>query len=78
MKVGYVRLKTLWPFPDAKVSHALEGAKCVIVPEMNMGKMVREVQRVVPKKTNLISFPKPGIELHRAEEILNKIRGVYK
>jgi 2-oxoglutarate ferredoxin oxidoreductase subunit alpha len=77
LKVGYVRLKTLWPFPDAKVSRALEGAKCVVVPEMNMGKIVREVQRVVQDKLNVVSFPKPGIELHKAKEILNKIRSVY-
>jgi len=78
LKVGYVRLKTLWPFPDEKVNQALDGAKFVVVPEMNMGKIVREVQRVVQEKIKVVSFPKPGIELHRAEEILNKIRSMYK
>ena len=77
LKVGYVRLKTLWPFPDNKVRRALEEVKTVIVPEMNMGKMVREVQRVVCDKTKVVSFPKPGISLHKAAEILKIIRSVY-
>ncbi|NHJ22154.1 MAG: 2-oxoacid:acceptor oxidoreductase subunit alpha [Candidatus Lokiarchaeota archaeon] len=45
-KVGYVRLKTLWPFPDELMERIAQmGASKVIVCEMNNGMIIREVQR---------------------------------
>jgi len=77
IKAGYLRLITLWPFPDPYLKRiASEGAKAIIVPEMNVGKMVREVERAVGGKVEVISFPKPGVELHRPDEIYNLIRRV--
>jgi len=46
-KVGLLRLKTLWPFPEAAVEWACENAQRVIVAEMNLGQMALEVERVV-------------------------------
>ncbi len=46
-KVGLLRLKTLWPFPEDVVERAAENAQLVIVPEMNLGQMALEVERVV-------------------------------
>jgi 2-oxoglutarate ferredoxin oxidoreductase subunit alpha len=77
IKAGYLRLITLWPFPDPHLKRiASEGAKAIIVPEMNVGKMVREVERSVGGEAEVISFPKPGVELHRPDEIYNLIRRV--
>ncbi|MBA7695979.1 2-oxoglutarate oxidoreductase subunit KorA [subsurface metagenome] len=77
IKVGYLRLITLWPFPDPYLKRVVsEGPRAVIVPEMNVGKMVREVERAVGGKVEVISFPKPGVELHRPDEIYNLIRRV--
>jgi 2-oxoglutarate ferredoxin oxidoreductase subunit alpha len=45
-KVGYVRLKSLWPFPDElmeRLGH--QGISKVIVSEMNYGMLIREVER---------------------------------
>lgn len=47
-RVGLLRLVTLWPFPAQAVAAAADGAREVIVVEMNRGQMLREVQRVVP------------------------------
>ncbi len=46
-KVGLLRLKTLWPFPEAAVERAAENAQRVIVAEMNLGQIALEVERVV-------------------------------
>jgi 2-oxoglutarate ferredoxin oxidoreductase subunit alpha len=46
-KVGLLRLKTLWPFPEAVVERAAENAQRVIVAEMNLGQIALEVERVV-------------------------------
>ena len=45
-KLGLVRLKSLWPFPDELMERiAKMGVSKVIVCEMNNGMMIREVQR---------------------------------
>ncbi len=78
LKVGSVRLVTLWPFPDAKVAEACRSASHVIVPEMNMGKLVREVRRVLPGDQEVHSLPKPGVDLHQPaeiEELVGKVIG---
>ena len=47
LKVGFLKLKTIWPFADEVVAHAAARLHRVIVPEMNMGQVVLEVERVV-------------------------------
>jgi 2-oxoglutarate ferredoxin oxidoreductase subunit alpha len=49
-KVGLLRLKTLWPFPEAAVERAAENAQRVIVAEMNLGQIALEVERVVGRQ----------------------------
>jgi 2-oxoglutarate ferredoxin oxidoreductase subunit alpha len=46
-KVGLLRLKTLWPFPEAIVERAAENVQRVIVAEMNLGQVALEVERIV-------------------------------
>lgn len=45
--VGTLRLRTVWPFPDELVAQAAAQATQVIVPEMNLGQIALEVERVV-------------------------------
>jgi len=49
IRAGLLRLKTIWPFPQEELFRVGERAKRVIVPEMNLGQIVREVQRVLPQ-----------------------------
>jgi 2-oxoglutarate ferredoxin oxidoreductase subunit alpha len=73
IKVGHVRLKTIWPFPDKQVKRLSESAKRIIVPEMNLGQICREVQRVACG-ANVIPFNKiGGGELITPEEVLEEI-----
>ncbi|MHA1884865.1 MAG: 2-oxoacid:acceptor oxidoreductase subunit alpha [Promethearchaeota archaeon] len=45
-KVGFVRLKSLWPFPDELMEKiGQQGVSKIIVSEMNYGMIIREVQR---------------------------------
>ncbi len=45
IKAGMFRLITIWPFPDAQVSELSKKIKKMLVPEMNMGQIIFEVQR---------------------------------
>ena len=46
IKVGLLKLNTVWPVPEKEIREACAGVKRVIVPEMNVGQYLREVQRV--------------------------------
>jgi 2-oxoglutarate ferredoxin oxidoreductase subunit alpha len=73
-KVGLLRLVTLWPFPRKQVAQVAERVKTIIVPEMNYGQLVREVE-AASKATPVISLSKLGEEPHRPDEILEAING---
>lgn len=45
-RAGLLRLKTLWPFPEPVVEELARRSREVLVPEMNRGQLLREVQRV--------------------------------
>jgi len=46
-KVGFLRPKTIWPFPERALELAAQHARRVIVPEMNLGQLALEVERIV-------------------------------
>jgi 2-oxoglutarate ferredoxin oxidoreductase subunit alpha len=77
-KVGVLELVTLWPFADGRVKSACEGAKAVIVPEMNLGQVIREVQRVVRKDIPIAGVNKVNSQAITPVEILGKIEEVAK
>lgn len=45
VKVGLFRPITLWPFPEAALARAASHVRALFVVEMNMGQMIREVER---------------------------------
>jgi 2-oxoglutarate ferredoxin oxidoreductase subunit alpha len=47
--------------------------KAFVVPEMNLGQMVREVERVVAGKAQVVSVPRAGGTVHQVEDILARI-----
>ncbi|OPY30108.1 MAG: 2-oxoglutarate synthase subunit KorA [Methanobacterium sp. PtaU1.Bin242] len=72
IKVGFIKLETVWPFPENIIRSAALNAGKVIVVEMNLGQMFYEVERVLPDK-QVELLPKIGGEIHRPQEILDKI-----
>jgi len=46
VKAGLLQLVTLFPFPRMKVEEVLRQCRAVLVPELNMGQISREVSRV--------------------------------
>jgi 2-oxoglutarate ferredoxin oxidoreductase subunit alpha len=47
IKAGLVRLVTVWPFPVDRIRELSENVKTILVPEINYGQIVLEVERVV-------------------------------
>lgn len=68
MKAGLLRLKTLWPFAERTVQEMGEKVEHILVPEMNQGQVVREVQRIWPEAKSL---PKTDGQVFTPEELLS-------
>jgi 2-oxoglutarate ferredoxin oxidoreductase subunit alpha len=49
-KVNMLTLFTLWPFPEKQVEALGERVDKIIVPEMNLGQLAYEVERMVGRK----------------------------
>jgi 2-oxoglutarate ferredoxin oxidoreductase subunit alpha len=73
IKAGLLRLVTLWPFPEKRVSELAKKTDAILVPEMNCGQLVREVERAA-KETPVVLLSKLGEEPHKPVEILEAIR----
>jgi 2-oxoglutarate ferredoxin oxidoreductase subunit alpha len=66
-KVGYVRLVTLWPFCDERLAAVGKQVRKILVPEMNLGQLSREVERFV--SVPVVRVSKIGGVPHAVEEI---------
>ncbi len=73
LRVGKLRLITAWPFPDGKVRDLAQHVKALVVPELNLGQMVREVERAAGGAAKTYSVPHAGGTVHRPEVILKAI-----
>ncbi|MCF0143523.1 MAG: 2-oxoacid:acceptor oxidoreductase subunit alpha [Firmicutes bacterium] len=72
LKVGLVKINTVWPFPEDLLKQVTKNAETIIVPEMNVGKYCREIERALPGK-KVISMSKCGGDIHTPTEILDLI-----
>jgi 2-oxoglutarate ferredoxin oxidoreductase subunit alpha len=78
MKVGLLKLITLWPFPRRFVEPLTQAGKTLLVPEMNMGQISREVKRVNQGMTEVITVNKIDGTMITPQEILEKIEEAMK
>jgi len=47
IRAGKFRLISAWPFPSQRIAELAGRVKAFVVPELNMGQMVQEVERAV-------------------------------
>ena len=78
LKVGHLRLVICWPFPATRIKELRGQVKAFVVPELNLGQMVLEVERAVAGQTQVISLPHCGGTVHEPEVILAAIREAAK
>jgi 2-oxoglutarate ferredoxin oxidoreductase subunit alpha len=74
IKAGLLRLITVWPFADDRIRELATAVKAFIVPEINYGQMVREVERCVAGKAKVRLVPHMGGGVHLPETVLEAIR----
>lgn len=73
VRAGLLDLKTLWPFPEAEVAEVCAQVEVVVVPEMNLGQIVGEVERVAHGRCRVVSYGRATGELLRPGEILRAL-----
>jgi 2-oxoglutarate ferredoxin oxidoreductase subunit alpha len=78
LKIGYMRLVTVWPFPEKAISKLAEKVKAFVVPEINMGQISREVERCAGGKASVIGVHKPGGDILDPDDVLDAIRKAVK
>jgi 2-oxoglutarate ferredoxin oxidoreductase subunit alpha len=73
LPVGHLRLRIVWPFPATRIRALCPRAKVFIMPELNMGQMVLELERAVGGQAKVVSLPHAGGSVHEPEAILKTI-----
>ena len=75
-KVGFLRLVTVWPFAEKRIRELAARVSAFVVPEMNLGQIVREVERCSQGRTRVRSVTHAGGAVHDPDDIYKAIREV--
>lgn len=73
IKVGHLRLRVVWPFPEHRILELLKTVKTFVFPELNLGQVSREMERVLHGKARVLPVPHCGGTVHQPNAILEKI-----
>jgi 2-oxoglutarate ferredoxin oxidoreductase subunit alpha len=77
IKAGLVQMVTIWPFAEERIRQLSGTVKTFVVPELNMGQIVLEVERCAGG-VKTISVPHAGGAVHQPKVILDAIREAAK
>ncbi len=78
IKAGLFRLITIWPFPAKEVKALCRQAHTIIFPELNLGQLIGEVERIARNETNVVGVNRVTGEMITPGEILDKIKSQVK
>lgn len=78
IKAGLFRPVTIWPFPAKEVKALCRQANAVIVPELNLGQLIGEVERVARGDTAVVGINRVTGEMITPDEILGVIKSQVK
>jgi 2-oxoglutarate ferredoxin oxidoreductase subunit alpha len=76
LKVGLLKLMTVWPFMRSAVEKTLQTSKYLLIPEMNMGQISREVKRVSRDTARVFTLNKVDGTIITPDELLSRIQEI--
>jgi 2-oxoglutarate ferredoxin oxidoreductase subunit alpha len=76
IKVGLMRPVTLWPFPERKLKELAGQVSHVLVPEMNAGQLILEIERLCPDAVTVSGINRFDGEPINPGEVLEKIKEI--
>ena len=74
IRVGYIRLITVWPFPEERIRQTAKGIRAFVVPEINMGQIAREVERCAAGQASVFGANSAGGDILEPHYVLDVIR----
>jgi 2-oxoglutarate ferredoxin oxidoreductase subunit alpha len=74
IRVGFLRLITVWPFPEDRIRELAKQVRAFVVPEINMGQIVREVERCAGGRAQVFGVNRAGGDILEPEHVLKVIR----
>jgi 2-oxoglutarate ferredoxin oxidoreductase subunit alpha len=74
IRAGLLRLITVWPFAEDRVRELSQQVKAFVVPEINYGQIVLEVERCAGGRAKTLLLPHMGGGMHQPQTILEGIR----
>jgi len=78
VKVGFIRPIVIWPFPERRIRELARRVKAFVVPEINFGQIVLEVERCAAGQAATVSVPHPGGAVHDPAVICEAIVGAVR
>jgi 2-oxoglutarate ferredoxin oxidoreductase subunit alpha len=78
VKVGVMRLEIVWPFPEKRIRELSNEVKAFVVPEINYGQIVLEVERCAAGRAAAVLVPHGGGGVHDPADICAAILGAAK
>jgi len=74
---GLMKLMTLWPFARDEIKRLSERAKAILVPEMNLGQIVCEIERAAGGRCRVVSLNRLDGGLITPEQIFAMLQEVF-
>ena len=74
IKVGFLRLIVVWPFPEKRIFELAGKVKSLITVEINYGQIALEVERCAKGRCKTLLVPHGGGWVHNPDDILNAIK----
>jgi 2-oxoglutarate ferredoxin oxidoreductase subunit alpha len=78
IKVGFIRLIVVWPFPEKLIAELAGRIQAFVVPEINYGQVVLEVERCAHGACDTVLVPHGGGGVHDPKKIYEAIVGAVR
>ena len=74
LRVGMIKMRTIWPFPEERIRRLSRRVKAFVVPEINLGQVALEVERLAGGRAKTIPVCHAGGHVHDPNVILKAIK----
>jgi len=78
IKVGLLRVVTIWPSPEETLNRLAKQVKAILVPELNMGQYVLEVERCARGEAPVYRLNRANGKVIFPSEIVEKLEEISK
>jgi 2-oxoglutarate ferredoxin oxidoreductase subunit alpha len=74
VKAGVLKLCNVWPVPEEEIVEAAKGVKKIFSVEMNMGKYLKEIQRLAGAFCPVVPLTKNRGLVHTSDEVYRAVK----